>query len=297
MKRSLKLAQIIDGKKMADDLTAALGAVAIHNRDWTGYAASLAIIKVGNDPASESYVKSKENACKKCGIVCNVYSFPETATQEEVVDLIRNLNDDKLVNGILVQLPLPKQLNEYEVVNEISPVKDVDGFHPMNVGNSSIGIPAIDPCTPKGVMQMIRDVNGDDLSGLTAVVVGRSNIVGKPIARMLLEANATVIQCHSRTKNLKDFTKLADIVVVAVGKPNTLTADMIKFGATVIDVGINRVPDSSKKSGYRLVGDCDFRSLENIAGAITPVPGGVGPMTVANLIGNTIKCYNLQRHC
>ena len=254
----------------------------------------LAVIQVGDNPASNSYVRSKEKACERCGIASSIHKLPEDTTSQDLRALISQLNVDKNINGILVQLPLPKHIDEREIIETILPTKDVDGFHSLNVGRLTSGLAATAPCTPLGIMRLLKEVYKDDLSGLLAVVIGRSNIVGKPVANLLLKNNATVVVCHSHTSNLSELTKLADIIIVATGKPNTLTGDMIKEGATVIDVGINRIPDNTKKSGYRLIGDCDFDSLKDKVSAITPVPGGVGPMTVAMLMANTYQCFLQQ---
>lgn len=247
----------------------------------------LAVIIVGDDPASRVYVNSKKKACEEIGIYSEEYALPEKTTQDELLTLIEKLNDDKKICGILVQLPLPKHIDEETVINKISPKKDVDAFHPVNVGKIMIGNYDFLPCTPAGVMELIKE-SGIDVSGKECVVVGRSNIVGKPQAMLLLHKNGTVTICHSRTKDLKEKTKNADILVAAVGIPNFITGDMIKEGAVVIDVGINRIAEK------KLVGDVEFDSAEKIASAITPVPGGVGPMTIAMLMKNTVKAAQIQ---
>ena len=247
----------------------------------------LAVIIVGDDPASRVYVNNKKKACDEIGIYSEEYALPEETSEEELLALIRKLNRKKEINGILVQLPVPKQINEETIINAIDPKKDVDAFHPVNVGKIMVGNFDFVPCTPAGVMELI-DESGIDVAGKECVVVGRSNIVGKPQAMLLLHKNGTVTICHSKTKNLKEKTKQADILIAAVGKPNFITGDMIKEGAVVIDVGINRIAEK------KLVGDVDFESAEKVAGAITPVPGGVGPMTIAMLMKNTVKAAIIQ---
>ncbi len=247
----------------------------------------LAVIIVGDDPASRVYVNNKKKACDEIGIYSEEYALPEETSEEELLALIRKLNGKKEINGILVQLPVPKKINEETIINAIDPKKDVDAFHPVNVGKIMVGNFDFVPCTPAGVMELI-DESGIDVAGKECVVVGRSNIVGKPQAMLLLHKNGTVTICHSKTKNLKEKTKQADILIAAVGKPNFITGDMIKEGAVVIDVGINRIAEK------KLVGDVDFESAEKVAGAITPVPGGVGPMTIAMLMKNTVKAAIIQ---
>lgn len=248
----------------------------------------LAVIIVGDDPASRVYVNSKKKACEEIGIYSQEYALPENTSQDELLELVGKLNNDPKISGILVQLPLPRHIDEEAVINAISPKKDVDAFHPVNVGKIMIGNYDFLPCTPAGVMELIKE-SGIDISGKECVVVGRSNIVGKPQAMLLLHQNGTVTICHSRTKNLAEKTKNADILIAAVGKPNFITGDMIKEGAVVIDVGINRIAPK------KLVGDVDFESAEKKASAITPVPGGVGPMTIAMLMKNTVKAAIIQK--
>lgn len=233
------------------------------------------------------YVNNKKNACGQIGIYSEEYALPEETSEEELLSLIEKLNNDKKINGILVQLPVPKHINEETIINAINPKKDVDAFHPVNVGKIMVGNYDFVPCTPAGVMELIKE-SGIEIEGKECVVVGRSNIVGKPQAMLLLHKNATVTICHSRTKNLSEKTKNADILIAAVGKPNFITGDMIKPGAVVIDVGINRVEDK------KLVGDVEFESASKVADAITPVPGGVGPMTIAMLMKNTVKAALIQ---
>ena len=279
---------ILDGKalslKIKDELkehTAQLKAEGINP--------ALAVIIVGNDPASRVYVNNKKKACEYIGIISEEYALPEETTMEQLLELIDTLNASDKINGILVQLPLPKHLDEKEVINRISPKKDVDAFHPSNVGKIMIGDYDFLPCTPAGVMELIK-LSGIDVNGKNCVVVGRSNIVGKPQAMLLLHANGTVTICHSRTKNLKEVCLGADILVAAVGKENIITADMVKPGAIVIDVGMNRNAEG------KLCGDVDFNNIKDIAGAITPVPGGVGPMTIAMLMKNTLKAALIQNN-
>lgn len=252
-----------------------------------GIEPGLAVIIVGNDPASRVYVNGKKKACAELGIYSREYALPEETTQQELLDLVRRLNTDAQINGILVQLPLPSHLDETDVINNIDPTKDVDAFHPFNVGKIMIGDFDFLPCTPAGVMELIAE-SGIDPAGKECVVVGRSNIVGKPQAMLLLHKNGTVTVCHSKTKNLKDVCLRADILVAAVGRANFITADMVKPGAVVIDVGMNRLENG------KLCGDVDFEAVKQVAQAITPVPGGVGPMTITMLMRNTIKAAELQ---
>ena len=247
----------------------------------------LAVILVGDDPASRVYVNNKKKACEFCGIRSLEYVLPADTKEEELIELVENLNNDKSVNGILCQLPLPKHLDEKKVLNLIKPEKDVDAFHPENVGHIMNGDFNFLPCTPAGIMEMLRYEN-IDLDGKNCVVIGRSNIVGKPMAMLMLKENATVTICHSRTKNLKEVVAGADVIVAAVGRPNFVTADMVKDGAVIIDVGINRMDDG------KLCGDVDFEACKEKASYITPVPGGVGPMTIATLMQNTITATKIQ---
>lgn len=247
----------------------------------------LAVIQVGNDPASSVYVGNKKKACEYIGIGSLSYELPEETTEEELLALIEKLNSDDKVNGILVQLPLPKHIDEDKVIKTISPKKDVDGFHPMSVGALSIGQLGFVSCTPAGVIQLIKR-SGIEIEGKECVVLGRSNIVGKPMSMLLLRENGTVTVCHSRTKNLKEVCRRADILVVAIGKPEMIDASYIKEGATVIDVGIHR------NENNKLCGDVDFESAKEVAGAITPVPGGVGPMTIAMLMSNCVESININ---
>lgn len=253
-----------------------------------GVTVGLAVIIVGDDPASKIYVANKKKACEALGIVSEEYVLPEGTTEEELLSLIKTLNNKKSINGILCQLPLPKGLNEKLIINSISPEKDVDAFHPQNVGRIMIGDYDFVPCTPAGIMEMLK-YEGIDPAGKACVVIGRSNIVGKPMAMLLLHANGTVTVCHSKTENLKDICRTADILVAAVGKPRFVTADMVKAGAVVIDVGMNR-------ENGKLCGDVDFEAVKDKAFAITPVPGGVGPMTIAMLMQNTLTAAKRQNN-
>jgi len=284
-------AKIIDGKQVASDMRAELKAEVARLKEQNTVP-GLGVILVGEDPASQSYVKAKERACEEIGIYSDDNRLPVDTTQEDLIALIDKMNNDPKINGILVQLPLPKHLDESEVLLKIDPAKDVDGFHPMNVGKMVAGEKAFLPCTPHGIIQLLQR-SGVTLEGAEVVVVGRSNIVGKPLANMLIQksptGNATVTVCHTRTKNLADHTRRADIVVAAAGRPDTITADMVKDGVVVIDVGVNRVEDVTKKRGYRLVGDVDFEAVKEKAHLITPVPGGVGPMTITMLLYNTVE--------
>ncbi|SDI88183.1 methylenetetrahydrofolate dehydrogenase (NADP+) / methenyltetrahydrofolate cyclohydrolase [Lachnospiraceae bacterium G41] len=249
-----------------------------------GIEVTLAVIQVGEDPASSVYVSNKKKACEYIGANSLSYNLKEDSTQEELLELIDKLNNDDKVNGILVQLPLPKHFNEDEVIRRINPDKDVDGFHPINVGRLSIGEKGFVSCTPAGIIELLKRSNVE-IEGKECVIIGRSNIVGKPMSMLMLRENATVTVCHSRTKNLSDVTKRADILIVAIGKPKMIDSSYVKEGATVIDVGIHRVDPNSKK----LCGDVDFESVEPVAGKITPVPGGVGPMTIAMLMSNLVN--------
>lgn len=283
--------QIIDGKQVAADMRAELKD-RVDLLKKKGIVPGLAVVLVGEDPASKSYVTAKERACEQIGIYSSDNRLSAETTQEELMALIDKLNKDPKINGILVQLPLPKHLNEGEVLLAIDPKKDVDGFHPVNVGKMVVGEKAFLPCTPHGIIQLLVR-SGVKIEGAEVVVVGRSNIVGRPIANMLIQksdtGNATVTVCHTRTKNLAEHVRRADIIIAAVGWPNTVTADMVKDGAVVIDVGVNRVEDATKKNGYRLVGDVDFEAVKEKASLITPVPGGVGPMTITMLLYNTVE--------
>lgn len=281
------MAQLIDGKKIATQIKEELkGKVAALKA--AGTEVTLAVIQVGNDPASSVYVGNKKKACEYIGIRSLAYELPEETTEIELLELIEELNQRKDVNGILVQLPLPKHIDEEKILNTISPLKDVDGFHPQNVGALCIGQPGFVSCTPAGIIQLLKR-SGIEISGKECVVIGRSNIVGKPMALLLLRENGTVTITHSRTRDLKEVTRRADILVVAIGKPKMITADYVKEGAVVIDVGIHR------NENNKLCGDVDFESVEPLCSAITPVPGGVGPMTIAMLMNNCVESVALQQ--
>jgi len=290
-RENLMTAQIIDGKQIAADMRAELKAE-VAKLKAQNIIPGLGVILVGEDPASQSYVTAKERACDDMGIYSDDNRLATNTSQQQLMSLVEKMNNDPKINGILVQLPLPKGLNESEVLLAIDPAKDVDGFHPVNVGKMVVGEKAFLPCTPHGIVQLLIR-NGVKIEGADVVIVGRSNLVGKPLANMLIQkkpnANATVTVCHTRTKDLSSHTKRADILIAAAGRPNTVTADMIKEGAVVIDVGVNRVEDSTKKRGYRLVGDVDFEAVREKASLITPVPGGVGPMTITMLLYNTVE--------
>ena len=281
------MAQLIDGKAVSAAVKAEVAEETAKLRDEKGLKVGLAVVIVGSDPASRVYVNNKKKACEAVGFQSFEYALDESTTQEQLLDLVNVLNRDDRVNGILVQLPLPKHIDEKAVINAISPDKDVDAFHPINVGKIMIGEYSFLPCTPAGVMRLIEST-GTDITGKQCVVIGRSNIVGKPQAMLLLQKNGTVTICHSKTKNLKDICLGADILVVAIGRANFVTGDMIKEGAVVIDVGMNRLENG------KLCGDVEFESAEKKASFITPVPGGVGPMTIAMLMKNTLTAAKQQ---
>jgi len=286
-------ALVIDGKAIAEEVRAGVAEKVAALKE-KGVSPCLAVILVGANPASVSYVTGKRKALAEAGMVDKSLDLPESTTEEELLAIIDGLNKDRSVHGILVQLPLPKHINEDKVIMAIAPEKDVDGFHPVNVGNLVIGRRGFLPCTPHGIMVLLERMKVKT-DGAHVVVLGRSNIVGKPVSLLMLrrEYNATVTICHTGTKNTAELTRQADILIAAVGRPNTVTADMVKPGACVIDVGVNRVPDASKKSGFRLCGDVDFEAVKEVAGWITPVPKGVGPMTIAMLMSNTLEaCAN-----
>lgn len=281
------MAVIINGKEVSAQIRQEIKENTQKFVEEKGYAPGLAVIIVGEDPASKVYVNNKHKACLEVGFLSEVYRLPENTTMEELLSLVDKLNNDEKIHGILCQLPLPKRLDEEQVILRINPDKDVDAFHPINTGKIMIGNNNFVPCTPAGVMKLIEST-GTDICGKECVVVGRSNIVGKPQAMLLLQKNGTVTICHSRTKDLKEVTKRADILVVAVGIPNFIKGDMIKEGAIVMDVGINRTADG------KLTGDVDFESAEKVASYITPVPGGVGPMTITMLLENTLTAAKIQ---
>lgn len=279
-------ANLIDGKAISASLREKIASDAAEFEKKNGRKIGLAVMLVGENPASKVYVRNKILACEQTGIASYEYYLPATSSTEEVIEVVRALNADDKVDGLLVQLPLPEGIDEKRVLREVSPAKDVDGFHAVNAGNLMLGNPCLSACTPTGIMELIKST-GVDVSGKNAVVVGRSNIVGKPVALMLLAANATVTICHSRTQNLAEFTRAADILVVAIGKKEFVTGDMIKKGAIVIDVGMNRAD--------KLYGDVHFESASKVAGYITPVPGGVGPMTITMLLQNTVKAAGVAK--
>ena len=287
---------IIDGKQIAADVRAEVAAK-VSELKKKGVEPCLAVILVGENPASVSYVTGKRKALAEVGMADRSIQLPESTSESELLELIASLNADASVHGILVQLPLPKHIDEDKVIMAIDPSKDVDGFHPVSVGNLMIGRPGFLPCTPHGIIVLLKKM-GIETSGKHAVVIGRSNIVGKPVSILLArkDVNCTVTMCHTGTKNMAEITRQADIIVVASGHPHTLTGDMVRDGAVVIDVGVNRIPDSSKKSGFRLIGDCDFDDLVEKTSFITPVPGGVGPMTIAMLMQNTLEAAE-KCHC
>lgn len=281
------MAKIIDGKQISLDIKNELKKKVAKYKEQ-GIEITLAVVKVGNDPASAVYVRNKEKACEYVGINSKTLALPEETTEEELLNVVKKLNEDKNVNGILVQLPLPKHIDESKVLLTIDSTKDVDGFHPVNVGKMVIGEDTFLPCTPAGIIEMIKRTD-IDIEGKECVVIGRSNIVGKPMAMLMLKENATVTIAHSRTKDLKEVTKRADIIVAAIGKAKFVTADYVKEGAVVIDVGMDR--DENGK----LCGDVDFESVSKVASAITPVPGGVGPMTVTMLLVNCLRSVELNK--
>lgn len=288
---------IIDGKKIAAEIREELK-IEIDKLKASGkQLPGLAAILVGNNPASESYVKGKSKACSEIGMLNKIEKLPAEISESELLAIIEKYNSDKDYNGILVQLPLPKHINEEKIVEAVNPQKDVDGFHPINVGNLVIGKDTLLPCTPAGIQELLIRYK-IPLKGKHVVVVGRSNIVGKPIANILLQkkenANAVVTVCHSAADDISYFTKQADILIAAIGKPNFIKAEMVKDGVVVIDVGINRVEDTSEAKGYKIVGDVDFNSVSKKVSFITPVPSGVGPMTIAMLLKNTLKAYTIQ---
>ncbi|AAP11095.1 MULTISPECIES: bifunctional methylenetetrahydrofolate dehydrogenase/methenyltetrahydrofolate cyclohydrolase FolD [Bacillus] len=275
------VAVIIKGNEVAEKKRAQLTEEVVKLKEQ-GIVPGLAVILVGEDPASRSYVKGKEKGCEQVGIYSELIELPETITEERLLAEIDRLNGDDRINGILVQLPLPKHIEEKAIIERISPEKDVDGFHPISVGRMMTGQDTFLPCTPHGIVELVKETNLD-ISGKHVVVIGRSNIVGKPVGQLFLNENATVTYCHSKTQNMKELSKLADILIVAVGRPKMITADYIKEGAVVIDVGVNRLETG------KLCGDVDFDNVLDVAGYITPVPKGVGPMTITMLLHNTVE--------
>jgi len=281
---------IIDGKKFAQELRNEIRKEIESIKKTRNTTPGLTVILVGNHTPSEIYVRNKELSAKEVGIASEVIRFESSITQEKLIEVIHGLNKDKKVHGILVQLPLPPHINGSKIIEEIDPKKDVDGFHPVNVGNLSSGKDSLVPCTPLGSYLLIKNVQ-KNLTGLEALIIGRSNLNGKPMAQLLLKEDCTVTIGHSKTKNLKELCQKADIVVAAVGRANLVKGDWVKEGAIVIDVGINREEDKTEKKGYKIVGDVEFDSVVKKARAITPVPGGVGPMTIACLLNNTLKAF------
>ena len=293
------MVKILDGAALAKEVRAEVAVGVAEMLQSHGVTPGLAAVLVGDDPASAIYVRNKRQACAEVGMVSETFQMPASTSQAEIIDLVDSLNTNPQFHGILVQLPLPGHLDEQAVVQTMLPAKDVDGIHPFNLGKLAQGSPDYVPGTPAGIQQILLR-NGYDPAGRHLVVCGRSNIVGKPLAILLMQrrdgANATVTVCHTRTRNLADLTRQADILVAAMGQPRGITADMVKEGVVVVDVGINRVEDATRKRGYRLVGDVDFEAVAQKAAAITPVPGGVGPMTVAMLLVNTLAAVRLSIH-
>lgn len=289
-------ARVIDGKQISKEIRDELKSEVARLRE-SGIRPGLGVILVGEDPASHIYVRSKERACEKTGIFTLTERLDASISEDELLNRIDEWNRNPSIHGILVQLPLPRQIDEQKVIERISPEKDVDGFHPYNVGRMMIGAPLFLPCTPAGIQQLLLR-SGTSTEGKHVVIVGRSNIVGKPLCNILLQkakgANSTVTICHTGTPDIAHFSKQADILVVAAGRPEVVTGEMIKPGAVVVDVGVNRVEDSTCEKGYRIVGDVEFKSASEVAAAITPVPGGVGPMTIAMLLTNTVEASKLQ---
>lgn len=283
--------QLIDGKKVADEIKAEIAAEVAERVARGERRPHLAAVLVGHDGGSETYVAHKVKACGQCGFESTLIRREDDVTEEELLDIVARLNEDPSVDGYIVQLPLPRHIDEQRIIEAIDPKKDVDGFHPVNVGRMSIGLPCFVSATPAGIMELLKRY-GVDTRGKHCVVLGRSNIVGKPVASLMMQkavpGNATVTVCHSATPDLKEHCRRADIIIAALGQPGFVTADMVKPGAVIIDVGTTRVADSSKKSGFRLSGDVDFDNVAPLCSYITPVPGGVGPMTICSLMRNTL---------
>lgn len=289
---------ILDGKQTSKQIKEEIKEEVAKLIDNDEKAPHLAAILIGDDPASETYVGHKEKACKSVGITSSVYKHPDTITEKELLELVEFVNNDDGIDGLIVQLPLPDHIDEKKVIEAINPDKDVDGFHPISVGKMALGLDTYLPATPNGIMEMLKRYNVET-EGKNAVVLGRSHIVGSPMSILLSQksnpGNATVTMCHSRTKNLKEIAKNADILIAALGQKHFVTEDMVKDGAVVIDVGIHRIKSDKTKSGFRLVGDVDFKKVSKKASFITPVPGGVGPMTIASLLLNTLKACKLKQ--
>ena len=292
-------AKILSGTDLSAEIRAEVATGVIEMQEKHGVTPGLAVVLVGDDPASAVYVNNKRRACDQAGLFSDAAYLPATATEDEILSSVHGFNEDPRVHGILVQLPLPSGIDQHRVIEAINPDKDVDGIHPYNLGKLLQGRPDFAPCTPSGVVELLMR-NGHDPEGANVVICGRSEIVGKPLAALLMQrargGNATVTVCHTRTRDLPEATRAADVVVAAMGRPSAITADMVKEGAVVIDVGINRVPDASARRGYRLVGDVDFEGVSQKAAAITPVPGGVGPMTIAMLLTNTLTAARISIH-
>ena len=291
--------QLIDGKKTSTEIKQEIAAEVAEMTAAGIRRPHLAAILVGHDGGSETYVANKVRSCAECGFESTLLRFEDDITETQLLDEVRKLNKDDNVDGFIVQLPLPGHINEQRVIETVDPDKDVDGFHPVNVGRLSIGLPGFKSTTPAGIIELLRRYN-IDTRGKHVVVIGRSNIVGKPVASLLMQkgnpGDATVTVCHSRTANLAEITRQADIIIAALGKPGFVTADMVKDGATLIDVGTTRVPDASRKSGFRLCGDVDFENVAPKCAFITPVPGGVGPMTICSLMLNTLQAAKQRRN-
>ena len=291
--------QLIDGKKTSTEIKQEIAAEVAEMTAAGIRRPHLAAILVGHDGGSETYVANKVRSCAECGFESTLLRFEDDITETQLLDEVRKLNNDDNVDGFIVQLPLPGHINEQRVIETVDPDKDVDGFHPVNVGRLSIGLPGFKSATPAGIIELLRRSN-IDTRGKHVVVIGRSNIVGKPVASLLMQkgnpGDATVTVCHSRTANLAEITRQADIIIAALGKPGFVTADMVKDGATLIDVGTTRVPDASRKSGFRLCGDVDFENVAPKCAFITPVPGGVGPMTICSLMLNTLQAAKQRRN-
>lgn len=287
--------KLIDGKRIAEEIRKSIAAEVAEIIDSGGNPPHLSAVLVGNDPASESYISGKEKACKSVGFTSSVYRLPETTTQEELLEVVDFLNNDPEISGFIVQLPLPGHLDADEVLQRINPTKDVDGFHPENIGRMVTGLPGYVPATPAGIM-MLLEKEGIITSGKQCVVLGRSNIVGTPMSILLSRkgVDSTVTLCHSKTKNLEEICSQADILIAALGKPKFVTENMVKKGAVIIDVGIHRIEDLSPK-GYHIVGDVDFERVASKCSYITPVPGGIGPMTIVGLLSNTMKAYRASQ--
>ena len=292
-------AKILSGRDLSAEIRGEVASGVVEMQEKHGVTPGLAVVLVGGDPASAVYVANKQKACQQAGLFSDSVHLPGTAAEDEILSAVRGFNEDLRIHGILVQLPLPGGIDQHHIVEAVAPYKDVDGIHPYNLGKLLQGRPDFAPCTPAGIVELLMR-NGHDPDGANVVICGRSDIVGKPLAALLMQrgrgGNATVTVCHTRTRDLGDVTRNADILVAAIGRPAAITADMVKDGAVVIDVGINRVPDDSARRGYRLRGDVDFEAVSEKAAAITPVPGGVGPMTIAMLLVNTLTAARISIH-